>query len=106
MKKGLLPEVKKALSELKQDLSQIYGDRLRGIYLFGSYARGDFDIDSDVDVLIVLANFKSYGEELRRTSEMVGNVSLRYNTTVSVVFTRESEWQMDKLPLLMKILCF
>ena len=103
MKKQLSPEIKKTLKELKQELSQVYGKRLKGVYLFGSYARGDFDSDSDVDVLIVLSDFQKYGEELRRTSEVIGNLSLKYDKTVSIVFTRESEWRMDKLPLLLNI---
>ncbi|GAB2572159.1 nucleotidyltransferase domain-containing protein [Spirosoma areae] len=32
-----------------------YGDRLAKIVLFGSYARGDFHKESDVDYLVVLA---------------------------------------------------
>ena len=32
----------------------LFGDRLRSIRLFGSYARGEADEDSDVDVLVVV----------------------------------------------------
>lgn len=46
-----------ALLELKQALVQMYGERLEGIYLYGSYARGDFTQDSDVDVLVVLRGY-------------------------------------------------
>jgi len=28
-------------------------DEVKGIYLFGSYARGDYDFDSDIDVLVI-----------------------------------------------------
>ena len=42
------------LKELKEALQAIYGDHLRGLYLYGSYARGEEIADSDVDVLIVL----------------------------------------------------
>jgi hypothetical protein len=50
-----------------------------------------------------VSDFQKYGEELRRTSELIGNLSLDYETTVSVVFSREQEWKMDKLPLLLNI---
>ncbi|MBI5840578.1 MAG: nucleotidyltransferase domain-containing protein [Chloroflexi bacterium] len=103
MKKPLSAEIKTTLKELKQELIELYGKQLKGVYLFGSYARGDFNADSDVDVLIVLSNFEKYGAELRRTSETIGNLSLKHNATVSVIFTRESEWRMDKLPLLLNI---
>ena len=96
-------EIQPLLKRLKAGLKQIYGGQFKKAYLFGSYARGDFDSDSDVDVLIVLSDFKKYGQELRRTSELIGNLSLNYETTVSVVFSREQEWKTDKLPLLLNI---
>lgn len=96
-------EIKKLLEKLKSGLKQMYGERFQETYLFGSYARGDYDADSDIDILIVLSDFKKYGAELNRTSELIGNLSLEYGTTISVVFTRQREWQMDKLPLLLNI---
>ncbi len=46
------------LAKVNRDVTDImkrhYGDRLAKIILFGSYARGDFDEESDVDYLIVL----------------------------------------------------
>ncbi len=96
-------ELKPLLKKLKSGLKKIYGRQFKSAYLFGSRARGDYDEDSDVDVLIVLSDFKKYGAELKRTGELVGKLSLDYGTTVSVVFSREQEWKHDKLPLLMNI---
>ncbi|MFM6024422.1 MAG: nucleotidyltransferase domain-containing protein, partial [Dolichospermum sp.] len=31
----------------------VYGNNLKQVILFGSYARGDFTSDSDIDILIV-----------------------------------------------------
>ena len=96
-------EIKSLLEKLKSGLKQMYGEWFKEAYLFGSYARGDYNPDSDIDILIVLSDFEKYGAELNRTSELIGNLSLDYGTTVSVVFTRQREWQMDKLPLLLNI---
>ena len=32
--------------------SNIYGNRLSDVYLYGSYALGDYDNESDVDILV------------------------------------------------------
>lgn len=96
-------EIKPLLKELKIGLKQIYGKQFKSAYLFGSRARGDYDADSDIDVLIILSDFKKYGAELKRTGELIGKLSLDYGETVSVVFSREYEWKHDNLPLLMNI---
>jgi predicted nucleotidyltransferase len=46
--------VRKALARFAGDVTRHYGRRLKGIYLFGSRARGDHRPDSDADVAIVL----------------------------------------------------
>jgi predicted nucleotidyltransferase len=43
-----------ALRELDADLRRRYGPRVRDVRLFGSFARGEANEDSDVDVLVVL----------------------------------------------------
>ena len=42
------------LSEIKRRLQEAFGERLRGVVLYGSVARGDDRPDSDVDVLLLL----------------------------------------------------
>ena len=49
-------------------IHQIYGSHLRQVILYGSYARGDFQPDSDVDVMILLdlsdLDLKQYSQKL------------------------------------------
>jgi predicted nucleotidyltransferase len=47
------------LQDFQKELLKIYGDNLQGIILFGSYSRGDFNAESDVDLLLLFdENFK------------------------------------------------
>ena len=44
----------KLLQEIKASLSEAYGERLSGIVLYGSEARGEGKKDSDIDILVLL----------------------------------------------------
>jgi predicted nucleotidyltransferase len=85
--------VQSLLTELRSELERAYGQRLRGLYLYGSYARGEQQWDSDVDVLIVLDHISSYGAEIDRTGEFVARISLDYGVSVSRVFVSEDAWR-------------
>ena len=43
-----------AAKELTVGIKHIYGDKLKGVILFGSCARRDSESDSDVDIMILL----------------------------------------------------
>lgn len=95
--------VQKVLKQFKQALRRLYGDRVQSIYLFGSYARGDYVSGSDLDVLIVLDTFRYYDKEISRTADLVSDLSLQYRITVSPMFTRRRDWILGKKPLLRNV---
>ena len=49
------PALQPLLSSYRQLLERRFGDRLLDVRLYGSWARGDADDDSDVDVAVVVA---------------------------------------------------
>ncbi len=85
-------EVKTLMSELKAGLRAIYADRLKGIYLYGSYARGEADAESDLDVLVVLDRIDRYAAEVDRTGQLGAELSLKYGVSISKVYLSESSW--------------
>ena len=88
------------LGKLKAGLELIYEDRLRGVYLFGSYARDEADAESDLDVLIVLDRIDQYGAEIDRTSTLVAELSLAHHVSISRVFVGERDWRDGETPFL------
>jgi predicted nucleotidyltransferase len=95
--------IRNLVQELKEGLSLIYGDRVKGIYLYGSYARGEERSDSDIDVMIVLDDYQSYGKEIDRTGELVSQLSLTYGISISRVLMKEIQWMESDTPLLRNI---
>jgi len=94
-------KLKQLLAELKAGLKGIYGARLKGLYLFGSYARGEQDAESDIDVLVVLDSFDpSYSAEVNRTGDLGSELSLKYGITVSKVYVKETDWTQKETPFL------
>jgi uncharacterized protein len=47
-------DTRSVAAAVKVALRQRFGDRLAGVYLFGSRARGDHGADSDLDVAVLL----------------------------------------------------
>ena len=97
--------IRKLTKELKAGLVRIYGDRLKAVYLYGSYARGDYRQGSDVDVMILLKGYRNYWNEQKRISQLASDVSLEYDVTVSCIFIKEIQWKnaRDERPLLYNI---
>jgi predicted nucleotidyltransferase len=53
------------LQRVKSALRDAFGERLKGIILYGSEARGEADPDSDIDLLVLLESQESYWDDVR-----------------------------------------
>ena len=80
------------LAEVRCQLKALYGRRLKGVYLYGSHARGRESRESDLDVLIVLDEIPHYSLEVSRTSALISSLSLSSGVAISRVFVSEHEW--------------
>ncbi|MBM4288537.1 MAG: nucleotidyltransferase domain-containing protein [Deltaproteobacteria bacterium] len=77
--------VSQAVADLKRSLEDLYGERLQGLYLYGSYARGDFTEDSDVDLLVALAGEVNPCREIDRLSPVVSDLCLDHDVLLAVL---------------------
>lgn len=96
-------KIRKLMKELKEGLLNTYGEQLKAVYLYGSYARGDYRPGSDVDVMILLSDYADYWKEWKRSSDYVSDVSLKYDVTVSCILIKEIQWKHTDKPVLYNI---
>ncbi len=96
--------IRKILRELKKGLIKIYGDRLKAVYLFGSYARGDArPPDSDIDVMVVLKGEFDYWETDKLCSGFVADLSLEHDVVLSIKLASETQYALSKFPLYINV---
>ena len=87
----LTREENAALDEIKQRVQSIVGQRLRGVLLFGSKARGDFDPESDLDIAILVDGLDQ--EMKRRIIDIVADVEVKFLVVVSSLVLSWDDFQ-------------
>lgn len=85
------------LTEFVAECKSVFGDKLHDVRLFGSYARGDYDDDSDIDIMVI---FDLSNDEVRKCFDDVCHIAseldLKYIVTVSPVLKSKSEYDLRK----------
>jgi len=96
--------VSRALAEFAREVRRRHGAALIDLRLFGSFARGEADEESDVDVAVVLehVDWRTRGAVIDLATDTGLPFDLRISPTV---FDRETweRWRREERPLVMDI---
>ncbi len=93
----LPPQLASTLAQLESGLRDLYGERFRGLLLYGSYARGEADEGSDVDLLILLDGPVQPVRELLRMEPVTWPLSLHSGFSLSTLpFSFQAYRQADE----------
>jgi predicted nucleotidyltransferase len=96
--------IRTILRKLKKGLIEIYGDQLKAVYLFGSFARGEGKLpNSDIDVMIVLKGEFNYREAQKRSVEFVVSLCLENDVVITRKFASEKKFEESKMPLFLNV---
>ncbi len=83
-----------ALKIFMDQVKPFLGDNLVSVKLFGSKARGDFDKESDMDILFIL--HKRDWATSHRITVIVTEINLEYNCNISPIIYTQSEYQKNQ----------
>ena len=78
-------QIRDVVAELRQGLQSLYGKRFRDLLLYGSYARGEADEGSDVDLLLLLEGPVETVKEIVRVQPVKWPLSLAADLVLSVM---------------------
>ncbi|RJX26557.1 MAG: nucleotidyltransferase domain-containing protein [Dethiobacter sp.] len=93
-------EIDIIMQELIEKVKPLFGDKLKKVVLYGSYARGDYDEESDVDVMFLVDKEE---EELRKDVKKViileTEIGLQYDVFISPLLQSYAKF-LKYLPVL------
>ncbi len=95
-----IDDLKVILPELRRELARCLGDEMVGLYLYGSYARGEQTPDSDIDVLVVVRDETKRPELWDRTLNVIAGLCLKHDTLISDLIVSEERFRNEQSPLL------
>ena len=82
------------LEQYTEILKGIYGKHLKVVILYGSYARGDYRADSDIDIMILTT---LTDEEIKKTEPMLFDLAfdfqMDYGGDISVVVKNKDQFE-------------
>ena len=87
------------VQKCKEVLALYYGSRLKGLILYGSVARGEADLASDIDLLVLLSAPFDYFAELRQIVDLLYPVQLESEQLISAKPALASDYEMGSISL-------
>lgn len=106
MKREFPPKIKRSIEAFLNEANKMFGDRVKKIILYGSYARGDFNTSSDIDIMILT---DLTDEEIVEYSEKIWDfaydIELENDVLISPLIKNIDKFNywLDTLPFYMNV---
>ena len=90
-------DLEKLLKKIVIIYRNIYDRNLCDIYLYGSYARGDYNTESDIDIVaIVKGERQELRNQLKKIWDVVSDLELDYEVIISPTVIPYTEFETYK----------
>ena len=89
-----MPVIDALLGQYVKEIGEIYGEHLKSVILYGSYARGDFGPESDIDIMILLdLTDMEICESRRKLSWTTYDFNEEHNTDIKPIAKNEANFK-------------
>lgn len=76
-----------------KQIREIYGDSLKKVVVYGSYARGDYQNNSDIDIMILVdANEAEINKKFNSVCDLAFDYELEYGIVISPLVKNEEHF--------------
>ena len=73
-------KTKNIINDFIMEVISNFGNKIEEIYLYGSYARGDYNNDSDIDIMILVnSNNKEMIKDRRLIADLAYDIEEKYD---------------------------
>ncbi len=87
-------KIQEVVKLFAEEAKMIYGKALRKVILYGSCARGDFEQDSDIDIMVLLDSpAEKMNEERKKILDASDRLDLAYDVVLTPVFQNYQQFQ-------------
>jgi predicted nucleotidyltransferase len=89
-------KIEKLLDEVEKELKTLFGKKLNNIILFGSYAKGDYDDKSDIDILALIdedEDLIKYDKEILRINV---DLSIEHDVDLSIIIAGNTDFILNQ----------
>lgn len=90
------PSIDIILGEVTVAMKKIYGSKLKEVVLYGSYAKGKQDEESDIDIMVLVDlqdnELRKYDKELNNFSCDIGYKYMKVLSLVDMSYEKYMNW--------------
>ncbi len=101
--KRSLNEIESVLIRVKEHLNNVYGDRIKRVVVYGSFAKGEADEKSDVDIAVVVADELNPNKIENSLDSFLFQILMEKSELITVLVIPESKCNTYKSPLILNI---
>ena len=90
-------KIEKVLKRIEIELKKFLGEKLKKVILFGSYSRGDYDSDSDIDLIALVDEPQPDEKYEDQIVDIVVDLSIEFDVVLSLFLENEREYEKESV---------